>query len=212
MDPFNLLLWPAFIKAGGNPNLQTIIDQVCIDSRRISSKNSLFVALEGTLDGHNFVSHAAKNGAKYALVNNEWIPPHDLPEITLLRVNSPLHAFQSLATIYRQQLKCKLVAITGSHGKTMVKDFLQLLMKDVAQVASSPESFNSQIGVALSLFTLKSHHEIALIEAAFSLPKEMDALAKMIQPDAVILTHLGKKHLATLGSIEASAKEMIDLL
>ncbi|MBA2727171.1 MAG: bifunctional UDP-N-acetylmuramoyl-tripeptide:D-alanyl-D-alanine ligase/alanine racemase [Parachlamydiaceae bacterium] len=212
MDAFDLQLWPLFFASGGTKNGHAIIDQVCIDSRRISSKHSLFVALEGTLDGHDYVSHAAQNGAKFALVKKGWLPPKDLRGITLLTVNSPLRALQSLASIYRQQLNCKLIAITGTHGKTMVKDLLQLFLQDTLKVASSPESFNSQIGVALSLFTLEKHHEIALIEAAISLPNEMNTLAEMIKPDAVILTHLGKKHLTTLGSLEVCASEMIKLL
>nr|MBA2728263.1 bifunctional UDP-N-acetylmuramoyl-tripeptide:D-alanyl-D-alanine ligase/alanine racemase [Parachlamydiaceae bacterium] len=94
MDAFDLQLWPLFVTSGGI-KINSIIDQVCIDSRRISSKHSLFVALEGTLNGHDYVSHAAQNGAKFALVKKGWLPPHDLRGITLLTVDSPLRALQS---------------------------------------------------------------------------------------------------------------------
>lgn len=213
MDAFDLRNWEPFAALGGVRNQSAIVDQVCIDSRRVNSTQALFVALEGGMDGHHFVGHAAKKGARYALVRKNWQPPSDVAgKIILLAVDDPLKAFQSLAEAYRRQLKCKVIAIAGTHGKTMVKDLLLLLASQNRSVAASPESFNSQIGVALSLFTLKREHEIALIEMAVSKPHEMDALAAMVQPDAVILTHLGKKHLSTLGSLEASGKEITRLL
>lgn len=212
MDAFDLNLWPEFSKTSRSHEGNAFIDQVCIDSRRISSDCSLFVALEGRSDGHDYVGHAAQQGAKFAIVHKNWKPLKQLTGITLLRVDDPLCALQSLAAAYRLQLNCKLIAIIGTHGKTMVKDLLQLLLSDSEMTASSPESFNSQIGAALSLFRFQKHHKIALIEAAISKPHEMSALAAMIQPEAIILTHIEKKHLATLGSLEACASEMSDML
>jgi alanine racemase/UDP-N-acetylmuramoyl-tripeptide--D-alanyl-D-alanine ligase len=213
MDIFDLRLWPGFAEAGGDTTSPAYIDQVAIDSRRIDSSQALFVPLLGeNFDGHQFVSHAADLGSRYALVQKDWIPSKLLGNLILLRVKDPLEAFQSIAQTYRRQLKTQVIAIIGSYGKTMVKDLLQAMVAGTKSVAASPESFNSQIGAALSLFTIRQEHEVALIEAGISKQHEMDRLAAMIEPDAVIVTHIGKKHLATLGNIQTTAAEMFKLV
>lgn len=214
MDPFDLRKCADIVKVNDRSLSEPIIiDQIAIDSRRIDSSHSLFVALKGEKeDGHNYVDHAARSGAKYALVSNQWTSPSTLPEITLLRVENPLQSLQSIAKSYRSQFMTKVVAIVGSFGKTMVKDLLHALLKTEKTITSSPESFNSQIGVALSLLTLSQKYELAIIEAAISHPHEMDALADMIQPDYSILTPLGKKHLATLQDHTTLVQEILTLI
>lgn len=212
MDPFDLRQWSGFIEAGGDPSSPAIIDQVVIDSRRIDSTQALFVPLVGQhCDGHQFLEHAAKLGARYALVRKSW-PTNHLPKSLIpLYVENPLHAFQSIATAYRRQLPAKIVAVAGSYGKTMVKDLLQEMVSTTTTVAASPESFNSQIGVTLSLFTICKQHKIAIIETGISQKQEMDRLASMIMPDNTIITHVGKKHIATLGDMRTIAGEFIKL-
>lgn len=212
MDAFDLRQWEGFAAAGGRLDSPAIIDQIVIDSRRIDSGHSLFVALKGEKDdGHRYVEQAAKAGAKFALVSNEF-SPHISTPIQLLRVPSPLVAFQQIAKSYRSQLKVKIIGIAGSFGKTMVKDLLHALLTTEKCAASSPESFNSQIGVPLSLLTLGHAHEIAVIEAAFSHPDEMHILADIIQPDYTILTPVGKKHLATLKNMSTVLDETMKLI
>ncbi len=213
MDLFDLRIWPQFQSAGGAESSPAIIDQIAIDSRRIDSSCALFVALSGQqCDGHEFVHDAAKVGAKYALVKHSWQAPQIPESLTLLRVNDPLQAFQEIAAAYRAQLGTKVIAITGSTGKTMLKDLLETMMGSTKKIGASPESFNSQIGVPLSLFMLKKEHEIALIEAAISKTGEMDNLVKMIAPDATILTQLGNKHLPTLGNLSTLASECAKMI
>jgi Alr-MurF fusion protein len=213
MDPFDLRLWPGFAAAGGDLTFPAMTDQITIDSRRIDSPHALFVPLPGKeFDGHKFISHAAKVGARYALVAKEWNSPDFLENVTLLRVSDPLKAFQEIATSYRKQLSCSIIGISGSYGKTMVKDLLEAMIATTRLVVASPESFNSQIGVPLSLLTIKKEHEIALIEAGISKKDEMDSLGAMIAPDYAILTHIGKKHIATLGDIKTIAAETSKLL
>jgi alanine racemase/UDP-N-acetylmuramoyl-tripeptide--D-alanyl-D-alanine ligase len=213
MDPFDLRKWPGFVLAGGTTSDPAVINQICLDSRRIDSPRSLFVALPGTIfDGHRFVSHAAKAGASYALVRKDWIPDQLPNTIILLRVDDPLKAFQQIAAVYRKSLPTRVVGITGSYGKTMVKDLLQAMLGTTKQTAASPESFNSQIGVPLSLLTMTKDDEIALIEAGISEKNEMDVLAELIAPDYAVLTHIGKKHIATLGNIQTIAAEQVKLL
>jgi alanine racemase len=209
MEEFDLRLWSGFIAAGGDSSVPAIIDQVAIDSRRIDSSHSLFVALPGTkVDGHNFVE---KSGAKYVLVKKDWKGSGFHSNLIPLRVYDPLQAFQQIAKAYRQQMPAKVIAIAGSYGKTMVKDLLQAMVGSTKLVAASPESFNSQIGVALSLFKINKKHEIALIETAISKKFEMDRLADMITPDHIIITHIGKKHIATLGDLKTITSEFVKL-
>ncbi len=212
MDPFDLRLWEGFVEAGGESSAPAIVDQITIDSRRIDSKNTLFVALKGASeDGHKFIDHAAKAGARYALVRKDWHTAPPTPSIILLRVDDPLRAFQSIAKAYRQTMECKIVCIAGSYGKTMVKDLLQLICQTTYRVVASPESFNSQIGVPLSLLTIKKEHQLAIIEAGISKQGEMEVLSDLIAPHACIITHIGKKHTATLGGLSTIASEMIKI-
>ncbi len=186
------------------------IDQIAIDSRRISSRSSLFAALPGTRDGHEFLAHAAANGAAYALVREE--SAFCDPRLTLLRTPSPLKTLQAIAAYYRSTLKnTQFVAIAGSYGKTMLKDLLHAILKHGKRTAASPDSFNSQIGVPLSLFTVTKDDEIALIETAASQPGEMDSLRAMVRPDCGIITHFGKKHLHTMGQMETVVAETLRL-
>lgn len=214
MDAFDLRQWKGFKLAGGSVAEPAIIDQITIDSRRLDSPHALFVALKGTrVDGHSYVEQAIQSGAKFALVSKDWSPSFNpLLGFTLLRVPHPLQALQEIAKAYRMQLPTQIIGVTGSFGKTMVKDFLYTLLSTQKRVAVSPESFNSQIGVALSLLTLSKQHEIAVIEAAISHPHEMDKLADMIQPNYTLLTPIGKKHLATLQDMPTLIYENLKLL
>lgn len=213
MDPFDLRLWNGFEQSGGSIETPAFIDQIVIDSRRIDSKSALFVALPGSLDdGHLFVEKAALSGACYAIVKEDFFPNISFPKnFTLLKVKNPLRALQEIAHAYRLTKKAKVIAITGSYGKTMVKDLLHALISSTKRTISSPESFNSQIGVALSLLTIRDFHEIAIIEAGISKKGEIDNLIAMIKPDCSIITHIGKKHQATLGNLNDSASEFIKL-
>ncbi len=208
MQKFDLRKWPGFPLNRKEPAL---IDQITIDSRRIVSSEALFVALSGVHDdGHSFVRAAFRQGAKYAIVKREFAS-HDLPEERLIRVQDPLRAFQQIAALYRKERKAKVIAIIGSCGKTMLKDLLFQLIADCIPSCCSPGSFNSQIGVALSLLKIHDHHQIALIEAGISQAGEMEHLAEMMQADHVILTNIGKHRLGSLGSKQLLQKEMMQL-
>jgi alanine racemase/UDP-N-acetylmuramoyl-tripeptide--D-alanyl-D-alanine ligase len=213
MDAFDLRQWAYFAQAGGNKSQPAIIDQIAIDSRRIYSEQALFVALKGEkLNGHHYVAQAAQAGAKYALVSQNFESSQNLNQMTLLRVADPLRAFQEIAKAYRLLLPIKIIGIAGSFGKTMVKDLLHALLSTTYKVGASPESFNSQIGVPLSLLTLRKEHEIGIIEASISHKNEMDYLADLILPDYTILTPIGKKHLATLENLPTIAHELMKLI
>jgi len=213
METFDLREWKGFIAAGGDPSTPACVSLITIDSRRIDRPDSLFVALKGRYtDGHQYVEIASRAGAHYALVRKN--APHfwAFSKTHLLRVDDPLTALQEIAAAYRRKLSCEVIAITGTHGKTMVKDLLHSLLSTQYITAASPESFNSQIGVALSLLTLKSTDKMAVIEAGISELDEMERLAAMIQPQHVIVTHVGKKHLTTLKTLENATLEFSKIL
>lgn len=212
MESFDLRLWPGLSATGLSTATPLIVDQICIDSRRIDSSHALFVALQGAQDGHNYVAHAAEMGCKFALVKKSWQAPTLPSSILLIRVEDPLKSFQNIAQAYRIHLNVPVIAIAGSNGKTMVKDLLQMMLERNYRIAASPESFNSQIGVPLSLLTIRRHHQFALIEVAFSKLGEMDLLAPLIGASSVLLTHNGAKHAASMGGLEAIAKEYLKLL
>lgn len=208
MDDFDLRLWEGFQLAGGDPHTPAIINQVAIDSRMIDSETSLFVALPGKqTNGHHFV---AESGARYAIVGRDFVY-EGKHQVNLLRVEDPLRALQEIAKAYRNELPTKIIAITGSYGKTMVKDLLYELLKDHIACRASPESFNSQIGVPLSIFTISKEHQLAIMEAAISEKDEMEKIAEMLRPDFGIMTRVGKKHIDSLGNVETLVSELLKL-
>lgn len=206
MELFNLTLWPPFLKQ--YPNATDSIDHIVIDSRRVHSSRSLFIALPGNrTDGHHYLDAAAASGCRLCVIEDTWQGP--VPASMLaIRVPSPLRALQEIAAIYRSSYPAKVIAITGSYGKTMLKDLLQDLISEEFSCVASPESFNSQIGVALSLLMIRPEHKFAIIEAGISLPGEMTHLTQMLKPDHAILTGLGKRQHLTLGGKEQTLSEM----
>ncbi|NNE30121.1 MAG: bifunctional UDP-N-acetylmuramoyl-tripeptide:D-alanyl-D-alanine ligase/alanine racemase [Saprospiraceae bacterium] len=170
-----------------------LINQIQIDSRRIKSGiEDLFVAIKtDKADGHLYIRDAFQKGCRNFLV--EDLPSHPL-EANFLVVDNTISALQKLAQKHRERFQKKVVGITGSNGKTIVKEWLtELLSKDFL-VYQSPGSFNSQIGVPLSLLGLSSEQDLAVIEAGISTIGEMSNLAKMIQCDVGIFTNLGEAH------------------
>jgi len=170
------------------------ITDLVYDSRQIRRpQSSLFVALRGSRsDGHLFIDHAYRQGVRSFLVDRPVEPP--APDVLLLRVDNTQDALQYLAGQHRQQFDFPVIGITGSNGKTIVKEWLgQLLQPDFSTVRS-PRSFNSQIGVPLSLWHMRSHHQLGIFEAGISQPGEMARLAEIISPDIGVFTTLGAAH------------------
>jgi len=171
----------------------SIVDEVVYDSRKISSAtNQVFFALKGDFrDGHEFVEKAYDQGVRLFVI--EKLVETKLDACYIL-VADCLKSLQHLAKIHRQTFTIPVVAITGSTGKTTVKEWIYHLVKGQVHVTRSPKSYNSQLGVALSLLMINEETELALIEAGISEPGEMNALAEMIQPTIGILTNVGSAH------------------
>ena len=171
----------------------SIVDEVVYDSRKISSaSNQVFFALKGDFrDGHEYVEKAYDQGVRLFVIEKQVETKSDACYVL---VDDCLKSLQHLAKIHRTTFNIPVVAITGSAGKTTVKEWIYHLVKGQVHVTRSPKSFNSQLGVALSLLMINEETELALIEAGISEPGEMNALADMIQPTIGILTNIGSAH------------------
>ena len=169
---------------------------ISIDSRTIPfSSGSVFFALTGkTRDGHDYIEELMHKGVKCFVVSGTYSPSVILPEVTLIKVKDTLQALQDFAAFIRSEYKGTLIGITGSNGKTIVKEWIYQVLRNIYPIYRSPRSYNSQVGVPLSLSLLENVYSITVIEAGISFPGEMANLQKMINPDIGIFTNIGEAH------------------
>lgn len=165
------------------------IHVVYYDSRLINStQKGVFFALKDRRDGHDFVQKAYDKGIRTFVVSK----PVDLPkDAVIINVKDTLLALQQLAKHHRNQFSYPVLAITGSLGKTTIKEWLYFLLSKDKNIIRSPKSFNSQIGVAISLLGMTEAHDLAIIEADISHPNEMDRIEDMVSPTLGIYTGVG---------------------
>ena len=178
------------------PGIPVHVSEYSIDTRSVlHPAATLFFALRGEhRDGHDFIERLYADGGR-AFVISQWRPAFDtLTEANFITVPDVLAALQALAAHHRRQLNANVVAITGSNGKTIVKEWLHHLLAPTRSVYRSPRSYNSQVGVPLSLLGIPPTADIALIEAGISRPGEMERLQRLIRPDLGIFTHFGEAH------------------
>lgn len=168
------------------------IKHLVFDSRQIQQpETSLFFAIKTShADGHQYIQQACKKGVR-AFVVSKRIGVHNA---TVILVDNTLEALQKLAIYHRKQFSLPVIGITGSNGKTVVKEWLNTLLEEDYQIVRSPKSFNSQIGVPLSVWAINHQHTLALFEAGISKPGEMKKLKKVIQPTIGVLTNIGEAH------------------
>ncbi len=153
-------------------------------------KTSCFIALKGKQsDGHLYIDHAVKKGATAILSEKA-----DIGNTCWFQVKDSLKAYQKIAKYHRENFDVKVLAITGSNGKTTVKEWLSQMIKEKIAHVKSPKSYNSQIGVAYSLLEITKDHKLAIIETGISTTEEMSNLEEMIAPDTVIFTNIGDAH------------------
>ncbi|RYZ19428.1 MAG: bifunctional UDP-N-acetylmuramoyl-tripeptide:D-alanyl-D-alanine ligase/alanine racemase, partial [Chitinophagaceae bacterium] len=165
------------------------------DSRGVSfPESSLFFALvTRRSNGHRFLEDAYRKGVR-AFVVSEAVDPEAFPGASFLQVTDALRALQALAAWHRGHFDIPVIGITGSNGKTIVKEWLHQLLEPEHRIVRSPRSYNSQIGVALSVWMLRPEHTLALFEAGISETGEMERLAAMIRPRIGVLTNIGSAH------------------
>lgn len=161
------------------------------DTRTISgNSNEVFVAIQGKRDGHEFIPTAISKGVQNFIAEKEV----DQPGLNVLQVNDSVEALQMIGAHHRSGFDIPVVGITGSNGKTTVKEWLSTILSERYFVVKSPKSFNSQIGVPLSLLEIRKGHEIGVFEAGISKVGEMKKLGKIINPTIGIFTNLGEAH------------------
>ena len=181
-------------------------ERISTDSRTIK-KGELFVALRGeNFDGHKFVEATAKAGAAGAIVDLKWngkVPA----KFAIIRAEDTLHAYQNLAANYRNALSIKVLAITGSNGKTSTKDFAASVLGRKFRVTKTQGNFNNHVGLPRTILEATSNHEVAVWEIGMNHPGEVAPLAKIAAPNAAIITNIGVAHIEFMGTREGIAKE-----
>jgi len=191
-----------------------VITQITIDSRQIiRAEQCLFVALRGAkADGADFIPTLISEGIRIFLVHEDWPINLELSDkATFVQVADTRGALQKIAAYQRDQFFKPVVGITGSNGKTIIKEWLGQVLSESFTVAKSPKSYNSQVGVPLSIFGIQTYHQVALLEAGVSKKGEMAHLSQMIRPDLGIFTNIGTAHEEGFKSVEEKIREKLQL-
>lgn len=187
-----------------------LVTRLSTDSRTLQP-GDLFVALRGdNFDGHKFVHQAEQRGAVAAVVEEMW-SGQPSPNFSLLRVAGPLVAYQQIAAQYRRSLGIKVIAITGSNGKTSTKDFTASVLARRFRVTKTEGNFNNHVGLPRTMLEASAQDEVGVWEIGMNHPGEIAPLAQLAQPDVAIITNVGIAHLEFMGSREAIAREKSDL-
>ena len=187
------------------------VRDIATDSRSVvAAENVVFAAIDGkNHDGHQFIERMVSRGVDAFIVERDMELPNK--RCGMVKVESTIVALQRLAAYHREQFKGQVVAITGSNGKTIVKEWAARSMPDTVASFASPRSYNSQLGVALSLLMLEGSERVAFIEAGISQPGEMSRLEEMIKPDIVVITSIGDAHSANFASEAEKIDEKLSL-
>lgn len=203
---------------GLSDDLQNLdIRHLLTDSRQlgIEPEATLFFALKTEKnDGANYIPELLERGVRVFVVSESGVGKREsgigTPSIFLL-VENPLTALQQLAAYKRSLYNCPVIAITGSNGKTVVKEWLYQLLKDDYCITRSPKSYNSQIGVPLSVWQMNEHTELGIFEAGISEPGEMARLEAIIRPTIGVITYIGSEHGENFASLEDKRAEKMRL-
>ncbi len=191
------------------------ICSVVFDTRKLWSaetSSTLFVALKGVRDGHAYLGEAYRAGVRMFLVSRfESNLILQFNDALFLVVDDTLLALQQWAAWHRKQLTGVVVGITGSNGKTIVKEWLASLFKGDFSMGKSPRSYNSQLGVALSLLEIPLATQLSLLEVGISNAADMGTLHDIVQPNLAVITHLGEAHAEGFASMQEKAKSKVAL-
>jgi alanine racemase len=184
-----------------------IIENISIDSRSLQNgPQTLFFALVGrNNDAHLYIKDLIAKGVRNFVVNH--IPEGLDSKANFLIVENTLNALQQIAGYYRKLFAFPVIGLTGSNGKTIVKEWLNFLLSPDYTIIRSPKSYNSQVGVPLSVLGINEHHNLGVFEAGISTIAEMEKLEKIIQPTIGILTNIGSAHDEGFANLEEKIKE-----
>lgn len=198
-------------KLFGNASLP--VEWLVIDSRKLAETvGSMFIAIEGERhNGHDFVESMYQKGIRVFLVSSRFKSTKVYADAAFIQVEDTILALQKLAAWHRKHFTLPVLAITGSNGKTIVKEWLAQCMASRYKITRSPRSYNSQIGVPLSVWLLDRQSEWAIFEAGISLPDEMDKLEAVVNPAHGLITNIGEAHQQNFLTLESKLHEKIKL-
>ena len=170
------------------------VEHLLTDSRLLRSPyGTLFFAIKGKQNGHDYIQGLYRKGVRFFVVEEDF-PCHEIPQAAVIRTENSIKALQSVAAKQRLNHSIRTIGITGSNGKTTVKEWLARLLSPSFHIVKTPKSYNSQIGVPLSVWNINNHHEIGIFEAGISKSDEMKQLERIIQPEIGIFTNIGSAH------------------
>lgn len=172
-----------------------VIEELVIDTRKIARpENAMFIALKTSRrDGHSFIADAYEKGVRNFLID-EAIDISKYAASNFIKVPNSLNAIQQVVAAYRKQFHIPVIGITGSNGKTIIKEWLYQLVSPDKNTVRNPKSYNSQIGVPLSVWLMEPEHQLGIFEAGISQPGEMERLERVIQPTIGLFTNIGEAH------------------
>lgn len=190
-----------------------VISILLTDSRSLSfPEQSLFFALKTkTNNGHKFIAELYKLRVRNFVVSEIRDEYKEMPDANFLVVKNTLRALQQLATAHRDRFDIPVIGITGSNGKTVVKEFLYQLLHSEFNIVRSPRSYNSQLGVALSVWQMSEKNTLGIFEAGISQPDEMECLQPIIKPTIGIITNIGEAHQENFISTKQKLQEKLML-
>ncbi len=202
-----------FLSEGGKRIGTTnyLVHWLLTDSRSLRSpEETMFFALVSAVgDGHRYISQLYQRGVRVFVISKQVDPVQ--PDAVYFLVSDTLAALQHLATYHRERFSIPVVGVAGSNGKTTVKEWLFQMLSPDFVVTRSPRSYNSQVGVPLSVWNLSSSTEVAIFEAAISQPGEMTALERILRPTIGVFTCLGDAHQENFTSLEQKCREKLQL-
>ena len=189
----------------------SVYSKIIIDSRKvIDPEGSIFIALKGpTFDGHDFIGQCIEKGIKSFIVskNIEGYPE----DINILKVRDTLHALHQISASHRSKFTYPVLGITGSNGKTILKEWINQTLYEDFEIVRSPKSYNSQVGVPLSILLMEESKNLGVFEVGMSKPGEIDNLVEIVRPDIGVFTNIGNAHSENFDSLEAKVREKAKL-
>lgn len=190
-----------------------LIKQLLIDSRKLlnPAETIFFALVTERNDGHRYIGNLYQQGVRNFIISDKTFKPEEYFGANFILVEDTLKALQELASCHRLNFKIPVIGITGSNGKTIVKEWLFQLLKDKFNIVRSPKSFNSQIGVPLSVWQLNSDHQLAIFEAGISCPGEMQRLEAIIKPEIGLITNIGDAHSENFKDLTEKIDEKLKL-
>lgn len=194
------------------PGVDAVIEHLQIDSRKIAHPaNSLFFALVTPhRNGHTYIDEVYKKGVRNFVISEPFAVTQ-YPDANFIVTENALTALQNLAAFHRKHFTIPVIGITGSNGKTIVKEWLNQLLENQYTIVRSPKSYNSQIGVPLSVWQMHEGHNLGIFEAGISQSGEMKNLQNIIQPTIGIFTNIGEAHQEGFENLKEKAKEKLQL-